>query len=110
VQIVVNDTYQNAYIHNLPFEITAFVEDYNNTLEHVNDTLNVNSSEKVILRNRARATSARANDAVDARQHLYDLAPNTNILAHRMSIIARPSQYLISPGVRQWEFTSAIAE
>jgi hypothetical protein len=115
VQIRAEGKLSDAYIHKLPPGVIAFVRDFLQTKEEADalEGVNPNATSTRQVKTGQRdghpvvknvSTGQPTEEAVEAKQtrrHLAELEKNATA---RTTIIAQPSAFVLSGGIRQWEF------
>ena len=109
--VTTNGLISEAYVHNLPPEIIAFVRDLNKTQADVDATKDANALQTYTRSVGAGRRAGNVGTGIltdsaasiqQARRHLSELILKDQQGAS--TVIACPTAYLLSPTIRQWEF------
>lgn len=96
VQILVNGQLSEAYIHNLPFDVLQFVDDFNQTSARVKADEGVQYNDPAWM-----GYLKRQDAAIADRNHLAELMTQCQA---RITIVACQTFYICPGGFRQWEY------
>jgi hypothetical protein len=109
VEISVGGQISEAYVHNMPFEILTFVDDYNQTKQFDEDNRYANVNARYTINSPCHYAGDLTDEAqavIAARNHLADIEPK---LISKTTVIARPSEYYFGGRFRQWEYQATTA-
>jgi hypothetical protein len=115
VQIMADGKLAEAYIHKLPPEVLTFVQDYIQTKADAEASQNVNTNATYTRQvNSGTRPGHPVTETVDTHKHTDEAAAAMLTRRHlaelerhavaRTTIIARPSAFILSGGIRQWEY------
>jgi hypothetical protein len=120
VQVLVDGKVLDAYIRKLPPAVPASILEYAQAKAEAegfeNVSTNATATRQTTVRKAGRLTTETvdthkptetASTAMQMRRHLADLERH---LASRTTVVARPSAFMLSGGIRQWEFVEMAEE